>query len=310
MARCLGSNAEVDSALAAGELDVIGGTTWLWARPDLAASLDVLFVDEAGQMSLANAVAASPAADSLVLLGDPQQLDQPLQGSHPPGADRSALGHLLGERQTMPAELGLFLRRTWRLHPDICVFTSEAFYEGRLEPEAGRERQALRGTPPLDGTGIRFVGVTHAGNDNASPEEAQAVKRLVRSLVDAGATWIDVEGRVRPLRMEDVLIITPYNAQVRVIAEALPGADVGTVDKFQGQEKPVSIYTMATSSADDAPRGMEFLYSLNRLNVATSRARCVTAVVASPDLLRVRCRTPRQMRLANALARLVEMASS
>ena len=308
MARCLGTNAEVADALAAGELDVVGGTTWLWAREDLAASLDVLFVDEAGQMSLANVVAASPAADSLVLLGDPQQLDQPLQGSHPPGADRSALAHLLGDRQTMPPELGLFLRRTWRLHPDICAYTSEAFYEGRLEPEAGRERQVLRGTAPLDGTGIRFVGVAHAGNDNTSPEEAQAVARLVRALVDAGATWIDVEGREHPIRLEDVLIITPYNAQVRTIAAALPGADVGTVDKFQGQEKPVSIYTMATSSADDAPRGMEFLYSLNRLNVATSRARCVTAVVASPDLLRVRCRTPRQMRLANALARLVEMA--
>jgi uncharacterized protein len=208
----------------------------------------------------------------------------------------------------MPPELGLFLRRTWRLHPDICAYTSEAFYEGRLEPEAGRERQLLRGTPPLDGTGIRFVGVEHAGNDNASPEEAQAVARLVRRLVDAGASWVDVDGREHPVRLEDVLIITPYNAQVRTIAAALPGADVGTVDKFQGQEKPVSIYTMATSSADDAPRGMEFLYSLNRLNVATSRARCVTAVVASPDLLRVRCRTPRQMRLANALARLVEMA--
>ena len=260
-------------------------------------------------MSLANAVAVSPAADSLVLLGDPQQLDQPLQGSHPPGADRSALAHLLGDRQTMPPELGLFLRRTWRLHPDICAFTSEAFYEGRLEPEAGRERQALRGTPPLDGTGIRFVGVTHAGNDNASPEEAQAVAALVRSLVGRRRDLDRRRGqREQPVRLEDVLIITPYNAQVRVIAEALPGADVGTVDKFQGQEKPVSIYSMATSSADDAPRGMEFLYSLNRLNVATSRARCVTAVVASPDLLRVRCRTPRQMRLANALARLVEMA--
>ncbi|HXX61844.1 MAG TPA: C-terminal helicase domain-containing protein, partial [Candidatus Sulfotelmatobacter sp.] len=196
----------------------------------------------------------------------------------------------------------------WRLHPLICAFTSQVFYEDRLQPEPGRERQRLLGVAPLTGAGLRFRGVTHVGNDNESGEEAAVVARLVRELADAGVAWVDAAGREHPVRVEDVLIITPYNAQVAAIARALPGANVGTVDKFQGQEKPVSIYSMATSSADEAPRGMEFLYSLNRLNVATSRAQCVTAVVASPDLLRVRCRNPRQMRLANALARYLEMA--
>jgi len=307
-ARCFKDNAAARAALAAREVDVVGATTWLWTREDMVQSVDVLFVDEAGQMSLANVVASAPAADSLILLGDPQQLDQPLQGSHPPGADRSALAHLLDDERTMPPAMGLFLERTWRLHPLICAFTSQVFYEDRLQPEPGRERQRLLGVAPLTGAGLRFRGVTHAGNDNESVEEAAVVARLVRELAAAGATWVDAEGLERPVGIGDVLIITPYNAQVAAIARALQGANVGTVDKFQGQEKPVSIYSMATSSADEAPRGMEFLYSLNRLNVATSRAQCVTAVVASPDLLRVRCRNPRQMRLANALARYLEMA--
>jgi hypothetical protein len=210
----------------------------------------------------------------------------------------------------MPVDLGLFLERTWRLHPDICAFTSEAFYEGRLDPEPGRERQALTGTPPLDGTGPRYLRVPHEGRDNESIEEAAKVADVVGRLLASASSWTDDEGDTHPLALPDVLILTPYNAQVRTIGEALPGAHVGTVDKFQGQEAPISIYSMATSAPEDAPRGMEFLYSLHRLNVATSRARCLTAVIASPELIRVKCRTPRQMRLANGFARLVELAKS
>jgi uncharacterized protein len=146
------------------------------------------------------------------------------------------------------------------------------------------------------------------GNASESPEEAELVAELVRSLVEGGATWTDKTGVRRPLTWNDVLIVAPYNAQVAEIERRLPAARVGTVDKFQGQEAPVSIYSMTTSGPEEAPRGMEFLYSLNRLNVATSRARCLAAVVASPALIRVRARTPRQMRLANALCRFVELA--
>ncbi len=296
------------AALEGRDVDVVGGTSWLWSRPDLAGALDVLVVDEAGQLSLANAVAVSPAARSLVLLGDPQQLDQPLQGTHPPGAEASALGHVLAGESTMPPDRGLFLARTRRLHPDLCLFTSDAFYEGRLESEEWLARQELAGSGTLSGTGVRFVPVAHVGNSNESTEEAAVVAGLITQLVEGGGTWTDSEGAVQRLGWDDVLVVAPYNAQVAEIARALPPARVGTVDKFQGQEAPVSIYSMATSAPEDAPRGMEFLYSLNRLNVATSRARCLAAVVASPALVRVRARTPRQMHLANALCRFLELA--
>jgi uncharacterized protein len=307
-ARCYESNAELLAALKAGEVDVVGGTAWVWSREEFAAALDVLIVDEAGQISLANALAVSPAARSLVLLGDPQQLDQPLKGTHPPGAERSALAHLLDGAATMPADKGLFLAKTWRLHPEVCAFTSEVFYESRLEAQAGMELQDLNGKAPLTGTGVRFLPVVHSGNRSDSPEEAEAIRRMVDSLLAGGSSWTDPSGKVRPLTMKDIVIVTPYNDQVGEVLRVLPHVRVGTVDKFQGQEAAISIYSMATSSPAEAPRGMEFLYSLNRLNVATSRARCLTVLVASPELIRVRCRTPRQMRLANALARLVEKA--
>ncbi len=309
IARCFKTNGELLAALRGGQLDVVGGTAWVWSREDFAGTLDVLVVDEAGQIALANALAVSPSARSLILLGDPQQLEQPLKGTHPPGAEQSALAHLLGEAATMRAEKGLFLAKTWRLHPDVCAFTSEAFYAGRLEPQAGLERQSLEGTAPLTGTGMRYVPVAHTGNQGESPEEADAIAALVQSLVDRQASWTDRHGQRGLLLLGDVLVVAAYNAQVAELARRLPkGARVGTVDKFQGQEAAVSIYSMASSSPADAPRGMEFLYSLNRLNVATSRARCLAAVVASPELFRVRCRTPRQMQLANGLCRLLEMA--
>ena len=301
-------NEEARDSLEEGSVDVVGGTTWLWARDDMTESVDFLFIDEAGQMSLADAVAASPCAANLVLLGDPQQLDQPLQGTHPPGAECSALAHVLGAERVMPEQFGLFLDGSWRLHPSISAFTSEVFYEGRLRSHLGREQIALTGAFELSGSGIRFLPVSHSGQTSESPQEANVVAKLVRDLLNSGPHYTDAECIPHELEADDVLIITPYNAQVAALTAALPGFRIGTVDKFQGQEAPISIYSMATSSSEDAPRGMEFLYSLNRMNVATSRARCLAVVVASPGLLRVRCRTPRQMRLANAVARLVEMA--
>lgn len=305
-----GTNAEVLAALRDGTAQVAAGTAWLWSPADMAASVDVLFIDEAGQMSLANALAVSQAGQSLVLLGDPQQLDQPRKGSHPPGAERSALAHLLGDAATMPPDLGLFFETTWRLHPDICRFTSEVFYESLLAPEEHLSRQTVRAAGPLGGTGLRFLSVPHAGNDVESAEEADAVASLARSLVQGGATWANEKERPRRVTWKDVVIVAPFNAQVAAIAERLPpDAKVGTVDKFQGQEAPISIYSMTSSTAEDAPRGMNFLYSCHRLNVATSRARCVAVIVASPALVAVRARTPEQMRLANALCRFVELAA-
>ncbi len=299
-----GSNAEVAEALAAGDANLAGGTAWLWAREEMADAVDVLVIDEAGQMSLANTLAVCQAAGSLVLLGDPRQLDQPIQGVHPPGADVSALGHLLGESATVDPSRGVFLDHTWRMHPDICAFTTEQFYESRLRARPELGRQTVVGPGPLAGYGLRFIPVAHAGNTNASAEEAECVAGLIRELLGTDAAWVDRQGVQRRLTLDDVLVVAPYNAHLAVLQATLPtGARVGTVDKFQGQEAPIVIYSMATSTADEAPRGMEFLYSLHRLNVATSRARCVAAIVASPTLLTPDCRTPEQMRLANPFCR-------
>jgi predicted RecB family nuclease len=293
------------------DADVGGDTAWFWARPDASRCVDVLFIDEAAQMSLANVLAVSQAADSIVLLGDPRQLEQPIQGSHPDGAEVSALDHILGPHATVPADRGLFLEETWRLHPLICAFNSELFYEGRLHSRAGLESQEIRSKGRLNGSGLRYLPVEHTGNQSSSKEEAESIRELVADITTTGTTWIDRHGVERPVQLTDILIIAPYNAQVSELQERLrlPGARIGTVDKFQGQEAPIVIYSMTTSSHSDAPRGMEFLYSANRLNVATSRARCVCVVVASPRLFEADCRTPRQMQLANAFCRYLELAS-
>lgn len=301
------SNADVDDALAAGEIDLVAGTAWLFARPEIEGRLDDLFVDEAGQMSVANVIAASTCALNLVLLGDPNQLKQPSKGAHPEGADVSALDHVLAGATTMPLERGLFLETTYRMHPDVCRFISEIAYENRLESAPECVRQRVGGEGELSGTGLRYRPVVHAGNRTSSVEEATKVVEVFNALL--GRTWTDRDGHERPLTADDILVVAPYNAQVAVLAGKLPGgARVGTVDKFQGQEAPVVIYSMATSTPAEAPRGVDFLYSLNRLNVAISRAQGMAILVCSPGLLDVVARSPEQMRLANALCRFVEMA--
>jgi predicted RecB family nuclease len=307
---CLGSNMEVAAALASRSAHVAGGTAWVWSAAEVAGSVDVLFIDEAGQVSLANAVAMSPAAENIVLLGDPQQLEQPRKGSHPEGVAVSALQHMLGDHATIPDDRGVFLPTTWRMCPAITSFTSELFYENRLEPKDGLDRQVLSGAARFDGNGLWMIRADHDGNRTSSVEEIELVAGLIEELVGAGSKWMDDKGRAKQLTGRDILVVAPYNAQVSRLIERVrsTGARVGTVDKFQGQEAPVVIYSMATSRPEDAPRGMEFLYSLNRLNVATSRARCAAILVASRFLFEPECRSPHQMKLANALCRYREMA--
>ncbi|MEO6223417.1 MAG: TM0106 family RecB-like putative nuclease, partial [Vicinamibacterales bacterium] len=262
---------------------VVGGTVWHWCS-EKASPIDVLFVDEAGQMSLANVLACTPIAGAMVLLGDPQQLDQPTKGVHPDGVGLSALEHWLGEARVMPGERGGFLGVTWRLAPSLCHFTSECFYEGKLLHKPGLERQVLRGGTRFTGAGLRVVPVEHDGNRNASDEEVAEVVRIVDELLAPCSKWVNEKGEAHQLTSNDILVVAPYNAQVIRLQDALErfGAAglqprgkfrVGTVDKFQGQEAPVVIYSMTTSRPEDAPRGLGFLYSLNRFNVATSRAR-------------------------------------
>src|SRR6267378_3451370 len=252
---------------------LFAGTAWLFARQDLDGSVDTLVIDEAGQVSLADALAMGAAARNVILLGDPLQLAQVSQGTH----------------------------------PDVCRFISAIVYDSRLNglPELARQATAF-------GTGLRFMPVDHGGNMSSSTEEAQAVAAEIRKMV--GASWTNRHGQTRPLREEDFMVVAPYNAQVRGLRDALraaglAGVPVGTVDKFQGREAPIVFYSMATSSAEDIPRSLEFLFSRNRLNVAVSRAMCLAFVVASPRLLESRARTIEQMRLINALCRFVEMVA-
>jgi uncharacterized protein len=301
-------NGKALSAVKSGQVHVLGGTAWLWADEDANSAVDLLFIDEAGQFSLANTLAIASSTSSLVLLGDPRQLDQPQKASHPDGVDASALSHILSDKETMPAALGVFMPETWRLAPAVCRFTSELFYADRLKPIPPLTNQRLADTDQFDGAGLWWFSVPHEGNRSASDQEVDVVEKIVQQLL--AGKWIDQHGSEHPVTAADLRVVAPYNAQVNRLNGRLAahGVPVGTVDKFQGQTCAAVIYSMATSSPDDAPRGMEFLYSPNRLNVATSRGRCASIIVAASALLNPECRTPRQMQLANGLCRFVELA--
>jgi uncharacterized protein len=304
------SNEEARRAIAPGT--VVGGTAWLWAREEAEATLDYLFVDEAGQMALAQVLAAARAARNVVLLGDPQQLEQPRLGAHPEGTDVVALVHVLGaETTTVSDDHGLFLDRTWRLHPKLCAFTSKVYYEGRLEAVPELDLQAIDGPTPFAGAGPYLVEVLHEGNQATAPEEVEAVARIVRSLLAPGVRWRPASGAARDLEPDDILVVAPYNAQVAALRRRLQDLKVhrvGTVDRFQGQEAAVAIYSCTSSSPEDAPRGLSFLYDPHRFNVATSRARAVAIVVASPRVFTAECRTAAHVRMVNGLCRFRELA--
>jgi predicted RecB family nuclease len=284
------------------ELELVAGTSWLFSRADFAGFLDTLIVDEAGQVALADVVAVGHAARNLVLLGDPNQLPQVSQGAMPNEAKASVLGHLLGDETTVPPDRGIFLAETWRLRPELTAFTSDAYYAGRLEHAEITPRRSVAA-----GDGLVFRPVEHAGNGQLSREEAREVATAIRSLL--GTEYTDERGSTRALTIEDVLVVTPYNAQVRALKQTVPeGVRVGTVDKFQGQEAPVVIVSLASSSGEEAPRGLGFVFNRNRINVATSRAQCRVELVCSPRLLEADCKTVEEMRLVNALCRFVELA--
>ncbi len=288
---------------------LIAGTAWLFAPELMDEQLDYLLIDEAGQVSLADALAMGTSARNIILLGDPLQLAQVSQGVHPEGAGASVLEHLLDEHATIPPELGIFLDRTRRMHPDVCRFVSEVVYESRLDAIEECARQRIDANGLLTGTGVRFIHAEHAGNTRESPEEAALIAATIPNLRRGTVTLAD--GSTRRLGPEDLMVVTPYNAQVRCLTERLPeGVRVGTVDKFQGQEAQVVFFSMATSSGAEVPRNVEFLYSRNRLNVAVSRARCLAVLVCNPELLHLEPRSIEQMRLANALCRFVELAES
>lgn len=290
---------------------LVAGTAWLLARPGLQGAFDYLFLDEAGQVSLANMVAMSQCAKNIVLLGDQMQLGQPIQGSHPGRSGESVLDYLLDGGATIAPERGIFLEKTYRMHPDVCRFISEAFYDSRLQSDISTHSQTLildnNAHPALKPTGIVYLPVTHNGCSQRSEEEAAVVNELVRSLLTQ--RYRDKTGAVIRLTLNNILVVAPYNMQVNLLKRTLPaGARVGTVDKFQGQEAEVVIVSMTTSSQEYMPRFMDFLFSKNRLNVALSRARCLSIALASDDLLNIVPTNLKDFLLHNAFCQLVSYA--
>jgi predicted RecB family nuclease len=297
-----------NAAVAGSDAELVSGTAWLFSRAEMDSSLDYLFIDEAGQFALADALAVGTAARNLVLLGDPLQLPQVTQGRHPEGSDASVLEHLLGENPTVRPERGLFIDKTRRMHPDVTSFISEVVYAGRLGAIEECSRRGFQASGNVTGTGIRYLPVEHEGNSRCSTEEADVIADAIRQMLNRGK-YTDEEGTAHDLTEDKVMVLSPYNAQVQVLGDRLPeGVQIGTVDKFQGREAPVVFFSMATSSGAELPRNLEFLFSRNRLNVAISRAQCLAVLVASPNLLNIQCRTVDQMLLVNALCRLVEIS--
>lgn len=292
---------------AMGQMHVIAGTSFMWSKSDYEDCVDYLFVDEAGQLSLIDTLAVAHACANLVLLGDPQQLKQPQQGVHPEGTEVSALEHVLSGEKTMSDDQGVFLAKTWRMHPSINAFVSELFYENRLRSKSHLHQQQIIGSK-YAGAGLYLEEVEHAGNTSSSSEEVDKVAEIVAQLTGGDVRFVNEKGKEATLTAADIKIITPYNAQVHAIKQRLPKLDVGTVDKFQGQEAPVIIYSVATSGVEEAPRGMDFLFSPNRFNVAVSRARTRFIMVANPAIFEAECKSPHQIKLANSFCRFKEIS--
>ena len=292
---------------AIGTTNVIAGTSFMWSKPPYEDCVDYLFIDEAGQLSLIDTLAVAHSCANLVLLGDPQQLKQPQQGVHPDGTEVSVLEHVLQGEKTISTEQGVFLAETWRMHSSINAFVSELFYENRLKSKEHLDQQQIIGSK-YAGAGLYLEEVEHTGNTNSSTEEVEKVVEIIAQLTGGDVQFINEKGEEATLTAADIKIITPYNAQVQAIKQRLPDLEVGTVDKFQGQESPVIIYSVATSSLEEAPRGMGFLFSPNRFNVAVSRARTCFITVANPAIFEAECKSPHQIKLANAFCRFKELS--
>jgi superfamily I DNA and/or RNA helicase len=281
----------------------------MWCNEKLKNAVDFLFIDEAGQFALIDTVVVSHAAKNIILLGDHQQLKQPIKGVHPEGTEVSVLEHLLEGKKTIPEEKGIFLEETWRMHPDICSFDSDMFYESRLHSVDGLENQKVEGNTIYKGSGLFYKSVIHEGNTNLSIEEIDAIEKIIQELTKGDVFWFDEKNNKHLLQHTDIKIITPYNSNVFELQKRMPNVEIGTVDKFQGQEAPVIIYSLASSTPEDAPRGMDFLYSPNRFNVAVSRAKVIFIMVGNPRLFEPDCKSPEQIKLANPFCRFMELAT-
>lgn len=299
------TNSNDDAVLASAE--VVGGTAFYFARPENRQAFDHIFVDEAGQVGLANMVALATAAKNVVMVGDPRQLPQVVQGSHPAPANLSCLEWMQGDAPAIPEDRGIFLPISRRMHPDVCRFVSDQVYGGALSAHEDTACQGISGVEGLPGTGAHLVRVAHEGNAQMAPEEVAAITDTARRLLTG--RWTGQDGATRPITEADIIVVAPYNIQVNALRRALPnGIRVGTVDKFQGQEAPICLVSMTTSSSEDMPRGLDFLLSINRINVAISRAKGLALVFAAPRLLEAKCSTVEEMALVNTLCALAEQS--
>ena len=294
---------------------LVGTTAWGFSRDDMANTLDYLFVDEAGQVALANVIGMSRSADNLVLLGDQMQLGQPTQGTHPGKSGSSVLEYLMGEQATIAEDEGVFLGTGFRMHSAVNQFISKQFYDNRLLSRPANDKRCLLLSASLQselsaaGAGVFFMPVTHAGNAQGSVEEAQRIAELVNGLLCSELRADD--GSERPLVLNDILFVAPYNQQVRILRDVLgPDARVGSVDKFQGQEAPVVFLSLCASDASESPRGLGFLLDRHRINVAVSRAQSLVIVVGHPELVNGPVETMAALEQANLFAALVASKKS
>ena len=302
---------------------IVAGTSFLFTSTAMRGKVDVLFIDEAGQLSLADTLGASLSAKNVVLVGDPQQLKQPTKAAHPGQSGRSGLEYINQDADVVPTNFGVLLNVTRRMHPSITSFISEQVYESKLHSETSCARQQVGGNDGFAGAGLRWVPVEHVGRSTYSPEECEVIVALYYRMI--GRSFTDKDGVTRSMTSEDLFVIAPYNhqthklrqgllahpeASINGVTEELVKRRVGTVDKAQGDEAPVVIISYTSSSAEDVPRGMEFHYSKNRFNVAVSRAKALAIVVANPRLLDVTCKTIEQVKLANMLCRYAEVADT
>lgn len=281
----------------------VGGTAWAFCNTALRQMegqpiFDYLFIDEAGQVSIANLVGMSRVTRNIILMGDQMQLGQPIQGSHPDDSGQSILEYLLQDQATIPPELGVFLPITYRMHPNVCKVVSNQVYDGKLSSADVAAYYEINTSGPLINkkAGVLYFSVEHEGNSQGSSEEVEIVCQLVEELIGS-EYWPDADCEKRYIRLEDILFVAPYNYQVGLLKSALGDkAKVGSVDRFQGQEAPIVIMSMCSSDPAESARGIDFLYSTNRMNVALSRAQALAIVVGHPKLPVISVNSIKQMK--------------
>lgn len=306
---------KADTVFSTKRYKLIGGTAWAFSNSLAKNHLDYLFVDEAGQVSTANLFGMVRSTKNIVLMGDQMQLSQPIKGSHPGESGKSCLEYYLEGHQTIPKNIGVFLDKTYRLHPNICKFISSTSYENRLESHESTSHRLITLTEQdndliTKNSGLLFIPVEHEDNNQSSDEEVEVINKLINILLRGSFKDVNAGNIMRSISFNDILIVAPYNIQVSKIKESLPQeAKVGSVDKFQGQEAPIVIISMCSSNANDASRGLEFVLNKNRINVAISRAQVLAIVVGSPSLADVSCKTPEQMELVNLFCKILEQIS-